>query len=130
MNHYDPTPEQLAEWQAWLSGRPQVILDLAARFPPWKLFLLKDSGCRVWCKSYNEDGTITVAISGEFNAVAFERDVFGVEPNDLTECDLPVPGEKLGVASKEIAALTGRDEDEIVREMIDNHRRREAHKHN
>ncbi len=47
--------------------------------------------------SYSENGTVTVAVSGEFNAVTFERQVFGVNPDDLDECDLPAKDEVTGV---------------------------------
>ena len=33
--------------------------------------------------------TLKVTVSGQFNAVAFERQVFGIKPEDLEECDLP-----------------------------------------
>jgi hypothetical protein len=28
--------------------------------------------------------------------VPFERNVFGIDPNDIEECDLPGPNERLG----------------------------------
>lgn len=40
--------------------------------------------------------TCRVGVSGEFNLVTFERDVFGIDPKDLEECDLPGPDELLG----------------------------------
>ena len=36
------------------------------------------------------------AVTGEFNIVAFERSVFGVDPKDLEECDLPGPDDHVG----------------------------------
>lgn len=126
MNHYDPTDAQLREWNQWLNGRPQVIQDLAARFPPWKLFRLKDSGHRVVPYSFNEDGTLTVTVLGKFNFVAFDRNVFGIDPADLDECDLPLPTETLCTASRIIAEATGRDEEEVVNEIVATHQQRHA----
>jgi hypothetical protein len=96
-NIYEPTPEQEKGWVAWAAGRPKVIQDLAARFKPWKLYLLKSSGHRVFLLSFNESNTITVAVTGKYNLVSMERQVFGIQPEDLEECELPDPGTPLGV---------------------------------
>lgn len=80
----------------WLEGRPQAIRDLAAQLPPGRLYRLKTTDHRVFLLSYSEDGTVTVAVTGQFNCVAFERKVFGIRPEELEECDLPGPDEPLG----------------------------------
>lgn len=90
------TPEKLDAWKDWLKDRPPIILELAEKFPPNKLFRLGSSGHRVFVYSYEENNTLTVVVSGEYNMVAFERQVFGIHPEDLTECDLPKEGEPLG----------------------------------
>ena len=84
-------------FEEWLDGRPDIIREVATKCPPGRLYLLKISNHRVFPYSYSEDGTITVVVSGEYNAVLFERKVFGIHPNDLVECDLPKKGEALGV---------------------------------
>jgi len=77
-------------WAEWLAGRPAVIRDLATRFPPNLLYRLRETGSRVTLHSYSEDGTMTVTVGKEFNEFLwFERNVFGIEPEDLEECDLP-----------------------------------------
>lgn len=43
-----------------------------------------------------EKFTCRVGVSGEFNLVTHERAVFGVDVDDLEECDLPGPDELLG----------------------------------
>jgi hypothetical protein len=95
------TPEdeakQEANWQSWLAGRPQVIPDLGARFRPWKLYRHKGTNQRGFPMSFNEDGTLTLALTGEFNLISMERQVFGINPDDLEECDLPGPNEVVGV---------------------------------
>jgi len=93
---HEPTPEQLAEWQAWVDERPPVVKELAERFPPWDLWLLKASNHKVVVVGYNEAGTLTVAVTGKFNAVMFERNVFGIKPEDLEPCELPGPNEVTG----------------------------------
>jgi hypothetical protein len=73
---------------------------VAERFWPNRLYRLKRGGHRVTIVSFDEEenGAISlkVRVSGEFNAVIFERTVFGIKPEDLEECDLPEPGEILG----------------------------------
>ncbi len=85
----------------WLSGRPGVIQDLGRRFRPNRLYKMASTGHRVYPLSYSEDGTLTVAVTGEYNLLAFGREVFGIKPEDLEECDLPESGEPLGVALEE-----------------------------
>ena len=100
MRFFNPTPEQEAEWIAWTKERPECIREVAARFSPWELYLLKTSGHRVFIGSFEEqaDGTVTltVNVTGDFNLVAFERSVFGIKPEDLEPCELPSSGEMLG----------------------------------
>jgi hypothetical protein len=91
-----PTEEHLAAWKTWLAERPEVIQQLGNRFEPWTLFRLKSTGQRVTVCGFNESGTVTVNVSGEFNLVSHERSVFGIDPNDLMECDLPSDDELLG----------------------------------
>ena len=88
------TDEQRAVWAEWLASRPQVIQDMAAKFPPDELYRLGSSGHRVTLYSYSEDGTMTVNVTGDFNFVAFDRRVFGITPDDLEPCDLPSPDER------------------------------------
>ncbi len=83
------TAEQHSMWREWLAERPPEVRDLAKRFPPYKLFRMEDTGHRVFAMAYNEDGTLNVAVTAEFNFVIFPRNVFGVRPDSLTECGLP-----------------------------------------
>ena len=87
-------------WHEWVKTRPESVKKLCHQFPPNRLYLLKSSGHRVTVYSYNENGTMTVNISGEFNAVMFDRRVFGIEPDELEECDLPDEKEVLGTVLK------------------------------
>lgn len=90
------TAEQDRYHAEWLAERPQVIKDLVARVPPDRLYRLASTGHRVFLYSYSENGTVTVAVTGQFNLVAFERRVFGIRPEELEECDLPGPDEPVG----------------------------------
>jgi hypothetical protein len=127
----DWTPKQEAAWAKWVDSRPKVIQDLAERIPPNRLYLLKSSGHRVIPYSYSEDGTLTVAVLAEYNAVAFERRVFGISPDDLEECDLPEPGEILGscLTQEELGEAlakgdTAESRDAAIRQAIDEKVRR------
>ena len=102
-NISDPTPEQLRGWNDWVQSRPESVRSVASKLFPWKLYRQKSSGHRVTVQAFDEqlDGKVTlrVMVGGEFNLVAFERSVFGVDPEDLEECDLLASGEALGSAN-------------------------------
>jgi hypothetical protein len=57
-------------------------------------------GRRVVVLSFDEqeDGsiTLTVGVSGQFNALIFERSVFGIKPDELEPCEIPGPDEVTG----------------------------------
>ncbi len=98
-----PTAEQRASWAAWLAQLPEHVRAVAAKLNPWTLYRLKSSGHRVVLHSLGDDDAdsskpilLTVNVLGKFNFVSFERRVTGVVPEDLEECELPAPGEKLG----------------------------------
>jgi hypothetical protein len=112
-NWYEPTDEVRATWAAWVAERPPVVRIVAEKFPPWALWRMdhidqdgKPTGLfqRVFVMSFGETGdpkqpvTLTVAVDGRFNAVAFERNVFGIAPERLTPCDLPGPNDRVGSA--------------------------------
>lgn len=103
------TPEKMADWQTWLAERPAHIRALAERLPPWNLYLLKSSGHRVEITAYSEgpNGSVSlkVAVTGAYNFVAFEREVFGIDPNDLEPCDLPPPDEIIGSCDVDIETV-------------------------
>lgn len=102
------------EWSEWLNGRPQVIKDMAAKYPPNVLFRLPgERGNRCHIHAYNDDGTVIVTVSGQFNRILFGRNVFGVDPATLVECDLPGPDEELGDVSQE-AGYTQEDVENIL----------------
>ncbi len=94
----EPTKKQITGWRHWVASRPPCIRVVAERFDPWSLYRMRSTGQRVTVQSFSEDGTITVAVTGQFNAVLFDRDVFGVDPDDLEPCELPDADEVLGCA--------------------------------
>lgn len=61
---------------------------------------MKSTGHRVTVESFSEGGdgkvTMTVAVTGLFNLVVFDRSIFGVDPDDLEACDLPDLDEPTG----------------------------------
>jgi hypothetical protein len=96
------TDDEKKAWEKWLRSRPPIIKELANRFPPNRLYRLKEPGHRVTIRSYCEDGTMTVNVTGKYNLIMFDRNVFGIKPDDLEECDLPKSDERLGtVLTKE-----------------------------
>lgn len=85
-------------WNKWVSTRPVIIQELCRKYPPDRLYLLKPTGQRATIVSYSEDRSITVNITGDFNCHIFDREVFGIKPEDLEECDLPDDNDILGAA--------------------------------
>lgn len=97
-----PTPEEEQGWKDWLAepGR-EAIREVASRFDPWTLYRLKTTGQRVFIMSFSEpgeDGKVRcrVGVSGEYNLLTFERAVFGIDTDDLEECDPPNADELVG----------------------------------
>jgi hypothetical protein len=90
-----------AAWDEWVATRPKVIQDMCATIKPNRLYRMKSTGHRVTVYSLSEDGTVTVDVTGEFNAVVMERRVFGVAASDLEECELPGPDEVVGALLQE-----------------------------
>lgn len=93
----EPTLAQERKWRTWVAARPEAVRKIAERFEPWSLYRMKD-GSRVTIVSFAEDGTVTVSLRGKYNAILFERSVFGVNPDELIPCDLPGPEEPVGAA--------------------------------
>lgn len=94
--HYVPTKAMLRSYKRWCASRPPIVRANAERFPPWELLLMKSTGQRVFALGYNEDGTLSVAVTGTYNLVLHERQVFGIAPDDLEPCDLPPVDEPVG----------------------------------
>ena len=96
-----PTDNERSTWATWVASRPPVVRAACERIVPWKLYRMRGGDLRVVVHSFDEhdDGTITMKVDvlGMFNNIAFERRVFGIEVDDLVECDLPPDGEHLGV---------------------------------
>ena len=106
MRFCQPTKTQERGYRQWVRKLPAKARAHAERFDIWTLYRLKSTGDRVTLHSFNDDGTITVIVSGKFNLVMFERQVFGITPDDLKECDLPAADEPVG------AALSGAEAEE------------------
>lgn len=83
-------------WEEWVETRPPVIQEMCRKYRPGTLYKMKSTGQRVYLLSYAEDKTVTVAVTRDFNFVIYDRNVFGVDINDLEECDLPEESEPLG----------------------------------
>ncbi len=91
-----PTAEQEAGLAEWISERPSTVQAIAKRLDFYELFRMKSTGQRVVIHSISEDGTVTVNVTAKFNRLMFDRQVFGVNPDDLEPCDLPAKDEPLG----------------------------------
>lgn len=75
----------------WVNSRPLVVQELCKKFPPDRLYRLKTSDHKVTIYSYSENETMTVTVTMEYNPlIVFERQIFGIKPEDLEECDLMI----------------------------------------
>lgn len=94
------TAAELVDWNLWVDDLPAEMREGVRAKPPWLLYRHAATGQRVTICSYAEDGTVTMAVGGEYNLVSFERNVFGVPITALEECDLPGSDEDTGVLLK------------------------------
>ena len=99
------------EWDKWVEGRPEIMQKMCRKLPPDRLYQMKSTGHKVMIYSFSEDLTVTVVVSKIYNAVAFERKVFGIDPNDLEECELPDADEPTGSLEDIIDEFVIIDED-------------------
>ena len=90
--------DQKKQWAVWLERRPQVVKDVINKYNlcPDTLYRLKPTGQKVTLYSVSEDGTVTVTVTEELNrdimlpfGGLLDSRVFGIDPADLEECDLP-----------------------------------------
>lgn len=84
------------EWNEWIKERPTIVWEMCKSHPPNKLYYYARTEHIVTIHGYSEDGTMIVNITGEYNLVTFDRQVFGIKPEELVECDFPEPGAELG----------------------------------
>ena len=111
---YEPTEEQRTGYAAWVEERPTLVRDVARRFQPWRLYRMASTGSRVVVLAFGEAEdpteagpvTLRVGIFGRFNEfLTFERQVFGIKPDDLTPCEVPsFPGFVMLTTDEEIEA--------------------------
>lgn len=114
MNHFEPTQEQIDGYAEWIAQRPECIRKVVddLKLTPWKLYKLKTTGQRVTVGAFSEPeagGNVTclVNVLGDFNLVTHERSVFGIDPYDLEECDLPARREPVGNLDLSFDVLKG-----------------------
>jgi hypothetical protein len=98
--------EQKKVWDEWVNSRPDVVKELCLKFPADRLYRIKDSGDRGTIHSYDEDGTMTLIIDGTYSQVIFPKNVFGLNPEDIEECDLP---------KEELPGIDGNDPMPIIK---------------
>jgi hypothetical protein len=106
----EPTDENLQAWREWTASRPEAVRLVAERYDPWTLYTLPlGSGSKKLCRNTRWLLVFSllcrVVVTGEFNLVTHERSVFGIDPDDLEECDLPGADEPLGSLDLPIEVL-------------------------
>lgn len=85
----EPTVKMEKGWRRWVKSRPPSVRAVAEKLDPWTLYRMKDTGQYVTVASIFEDGSVSVNVTSQFNFVLHERNVFGIDPATLEECDIP-----------------------------------------
>jgi len=85
-------------WVELVDAMPPMARSYAEQYPPNRLYLHHPTLRRVTIVSYDVDRgmTFTVAVSGKYNSIEYDKTLGGIRPEDLTECDLPAADEVLG----------------------------------
>lgn len=87
---YVMSDEQKQLWAEWVAERPPVIKALCERFSPNRLYRHKVTKQLVTLSAFFEDNTVEMIVSRRLNdGITPSRKVFGVEPDNLEEADLP-----------------------------------------
>ena len=94
--YFEPTQEEVDGWRVFKESLPEKIRIVADKFEPWRLYKMSSTGHRCYVHSIGEDGTMMMTVSDKYNLVMYPRIVFGIPAEELTECDLPDPGERVG----------------------------------
>jgi len=75
-----------------MGGWPAAAVKaICERLPVDRLYELSPTGQRVTIEAYAEDGTLRVFVDPRFNEGwrISGHQVFGINPDDLRECDIP-----------------------------------------
>lgn len=87
---YPLKPNELKEYLEWAEERPPPVREIALRLRPNQVYYYRPAHQWVLVRSVCEDGTVTVYVIAALNpGLVFERWVFGVDPLDLEEVDVP-----------------------------------------
>lgn len=78
-------------WLDWVNTRPAAVAANCKLVPPDRLYELNPTGQRVTIEAYAEDGTVRVYVDPEYNEGwrISGHEVFGIDPKDLKECEIP-----------------------------------------
>jgi hypothetical protein len=77
------------EFNEWLKDKPQSIKDLGGKLKPWVKYRIKATGQHCIIKSYDENGTVMVAVTGhddeflDMKYLAQPMRVCGVKSDEL-----------------------------------------------
>lgn len=90
-NIVEPTEELQSMFEEWIAGEDMTdeIKAIARKYPPWNLYRLKTTDQKVRTISFSDNGTVRVLVSNKYNFDPTNTEVYGIDPNDLEECDIP-----------------------------------------
>lgn len=75
------------ELQTWIDSRPDVVKAVMTKYHPYATYRLAQNNQLCVIESVNEDGKVRIVVFDEITMM-FSHSVFGIDPADLTECDV------------------------------------------
>jgi hypothetical protein len=79
------TPEERAELERWMRGRPESVCELARKYPPWTCYRSSEHPhLHYVILSYGEDGTLRLAHGVDSTSPG--HNTFGQDPSQLRAC--------------------------------------------
>ncbi len=106
---FEPRPDQVSGWEAWVAERPESIRAVAARILPWELYRLTSTGQVVTLASISEPGEdgrqtvrVNVLVDPRFAAPVPVFGVFGLDPDDLEPYEPTTRDELISLAARAV----------------------------
>jgi hypothetical protein len=84
----NPTRKDVLDISAKFKDRPRHVRAIAKKIDFFSLYWLRPVDSHVIC-GVEDDGSITVSATREYNDLVYDVLIFGVDPEDLQPCELP-----------------------------------------
>lgn len=85
----NPTRKDVLEVNQKLKDRPRNVRAIAKKLDFFSLYWLQPVQSHVIIYSVEDDGSITVSATREYNHLVYDVLIFGVDLEDLHTCEIP-----------------------------------------